>query len=121
MPISSSGVARGLRLSSRDGNPSLPLCFLLIKANVQGSKVNSDGREAVRVRTTTIRTKSGSLAPETDGHTERRGEEKSQARQTQASVRESALHSSSCSVHQEDLEAAEPQQQQASQCPDLGA
>ena len=96
-------------------------CFLLIKANVQGSKVNSDGREAVRVRTTTIRTKSGSLAPETDGHTERRGEEKSQARQTQASVRESALHSSSCSVHHEDLEAAEPQQQQASQCPDLGA
>ena len=49
-------------------------CFLLIKANVQGSKVNSDGREAVRVRTTTIRTKSDSLAPETDGHTERWGE-----------------------------------------------
>lgn len=48
------------------------ICFLLMKANVQGSEVNKDGRErGVRVRTTTVRTRSGSRAPETDRHAEK--------------------------------------------------
>lgn len=51
------------------------ICFLLMKGNVQGSEVNTDGRErGVRLRTTTVRTRSGSRAPETDGHAEKPGE-----------------------------------------------